>query len=115
MGLEVLREGVGVLRVGQHPIDELCRGVVKALPRLPLVATSEDRPLFRVLYRCVAPVGWTAFQAPDLDNLHFADLGTRVLAAAGVTTAASVPPTCRLVPVRQAVDLADRFLRRTRA
>ncbi|MET8624799.1 AAC(3) family N-acetyltransferase [Kitasatospora sp. NPDC004669] len=63
-------------------------------------------------YRCVTPGGWTGFQAPDLDDVHFADLGTRVLAAAtGVTTARIGTADCRLVPVREAVDLADRFLR----
>ncbi|MGW3043495.1 aminoglycoside N(3)-acetyltransferase [Kitasatospora sp. NPDC001159] len=63
-------------------------------------------------YRCVASDGWTAFEAPDLDDVHFADLGTRVLAAAtGVTTARIGTADCRLVPVREAVDLADRVLR----
>ncbi|MFF2143092.1 aminoglycoside N(3)-acetyltransferase [Kitasatospora sp. NPDC058190] len=63
-------------------------------------------------YRCVAPDGWISFEAPDLDDLHFGDLGTRVLAAAtGVTTARIGTADCRLVPVREAVDLADRFLR----
>ncbi|MGA5818325.1 aminoglycoside N(3)-acetyltransferase [Kitasatospora sp. NPDC094028] len=63
-------------------------------------------------YRCVAADGWTTFRAPDLDDLHFAELGARVLADAnGVTTARVGSADCRLVPVREAVDLADRHLR----
>ncbi|WBP87436.1 aminoglycoside N(3)-acetyltransferase [Kitasatospora cathayae] len=67
-------------------------------------------------YRCVALDGWTAFRAPDLDDLHFAELGARVLgAAAGVSSARIGTADCRLVPVREAVDLADGFLRSGRS
>ncbi|MER6299170.1 AAC(3) family N-acetyltransferase [Kitasatospora sp. NPDC001539] len=63
-------------------------------------------------YRCVAPQGWVAFEAPDLDDVHFAELGGHVLAAAtGVTTGRVGDADCRLVPVREAVDLAERILR----
>ncbi|MFJ2867125.1 aminoglycoside N(3)-acetyltransferase [Kitasatospora sp. NPDC087314] len=63
-------------------------------------------------YRCAGPDGWLTFQAPDLDDLHFAELGTRVLAAAtGVTSTHLGTAGCRLVPVREAVDLATRLLR----
>ncbi|MEV7600184.1 AAC(3) family N-acetyltransferase [Kitasatospora sp. NPDC089797] len=63
-------------------------------------------------YRCVGPDGWTVFEAPDLDDLHFAELGERVLgAAAGVGVGRIGAADCRLVPVREAVDLADGFLR----
>ncbi|WP_369183390.1 aminoglycoside N(3)-acetyltransferase [Streptomyces sp. Y1] len=62
-------------------------------------------------YRCVTADGWTTFRAPDLDDLHFADLGARVLAdLPGVTTAPLGGTTARLVPVREAVDLATRLL-----
>ena len=47
-----------------------------------------------------------------LDDLHFAELGDRVLAAAaGISGARIGTADCRLVPVREAVDLADGFLR----
>ncbi|MFJ8472097.1 aminoglycoside N(3)-acetyltransferase [Kitasatospora sp. NPDC094011] len=63
-------------------------------------------------YRCVGPEGWVGFRAPDLDDLHFAGLGERVLgAAAGVGVGRIGAAECRLVPVREAVDLADGFLR----
>ncbi|MFJ7279490.1 aminoglycoside N(3)-acetyltransferase [Kitasatospora sp. NPDC098663] len=63
-------------------------------------------------YRCVGPDGWLTFRAPELDDLHFADLGTQVLAAAtGITTTRLGTTDCRLVPVREAVDLAERILR----
>jgi aminoglycoside 3-N-acetyltransferase len=91
----VLQLGVGMARFTAFHLADL---------RQPGVQVRE--------YRCVAPEGWTTFQAPDLDDLHFADLGTRVLAAAtGVTTVRIGAADCRLVPVREAVDLADRFLR----
>ncbi|WP_326846524.1 aminoglycoside N(3)-acetyltransferase [Streptomyces kaniharaensis] len=67
-------------------------------------------------YRCVGTDGWITFKAPDLDDLHFGGLGAEVLASAdGVTTAHIGTAECRLVPVREAVDLAERILRRTRA
>ncbi|MER7752617.1 AAC(3) family N-acetyltransferase [Kitasatospora sp. NPDC097643] len=67
-------------------------------------------------YRCRDAEGWLTFKAPDLDDLHFADLGTHVLArATGVTTARIGSADCRLIPVREAVDLAEQHLRRTRA
>ncbi|MFD7832431.1 aminoglycoside N(3)-acetyltransferase [Kitasatospora sp. NPDC059803] len=63
-------------------------------------------------YRCVGPDGWLTFRAPELDDLHFADLGTRVLAAAtGITTTHLGTTDCRLVPLREAVDLAEHLLR----
>ncbi|MFJ8627766.1 aminoglycoside N(3)-acetyltransferase [Kitasatospora sp. NPDC093550] len=72
--------------------------------RLPDVAVRE--------YRCVGEDGWTAFEAPDLDDLHFGALGARVLRLArGVTTARIGGADCRLVPVREAVDLAERIRR----
>ncbi|MFE6050894.1 aminoglycoside N(3)-acetyltransferase [Kitasatospora sp. NPDC056446] len=75
--------------------------------RLPDVAVRE--------YRCVGEGGWTAFEAPDLDDLHFGPLGAEVLKAArGVTTGRIGSADCRLVPVREAVDLAESVLRRTR-
>ncbi|MEU8922833.1 AAC(3) family N-acetyltransferase [Kitasatospora sp. NPDC048545] len=65
---------------------------------------------------CRGPEGSLTFKAPFLDDLHFADLGAQVLAAAtGVTAARIGTADCLLVPVREAVDLADRFLRRARA
>ncbi|MBV6702775.1 aminoglycoside N(3)-acetyltransferase [Kitasatospora aureofaciens] len=66
-------------------------------------------------YRCVGTEGWTTFKAPDLDDLHFGVLGEQVLhAATGVATARIGTADCRLVPVREAVDLAEQFLRHTR-
>ncbi|MFE3872882.1 aminoglycoside N(3)-acetyltransferase [Kitasatospora sp. NPDC059146] len=63
-------------------------------------------------YGCVTTDGWMSFQAPDLDDLHFAELGAEVLAAAeGVTTGRIGDADCRLVPVQEAVDLADGLLR----
>ncbi|WP_317621037.1 AAC(3) family N-acetyltransferase [Streptomyces sp. CBMA123] len=63
-------------------------------------------------YRCVTPEGWIAFQAAELDDLHFGALGARVLAEAeGVGVGRIGGADCRLVPVREAVDLADRLLR----
>ncbi|MFE5582660.1 aminoglycoside N(3)-acetyltransferase [Kitasatospora sp. NPDC056531] len=95
----VLQLGVGMARFTAFHLADL---------RQPGVQVRE--------YRCVAPEGWITFQAPDLDDVHFADLGTRVLAAAtGVTTARLGTADCRLVPMREAVDLADRILRRARA
>ncbi|WP_030235228.1 aminoglycoside N(3)-acetyltransferase [Streptomyces sp. NRRL S-350] len=67
-------------------------------------------------YRCVGEDGWTTFTAPDLDDLHFGALGEEVLRTArGITTARIGGADCRLVPVREAVDLAERILRRPRA
>ncbi|MFF2123227.1 aminoglycoside N(3)-acetyltransferase [Kitasatospora sp. NPDC058184] len=67
-------------------------------------------------YRCVGVDGWTTFRAPDLDDLHFGRLGAEVLRTArGVTTARIGTADCRLVPVREAVDLAEAVLRRGRA
>ncbi|MEV7774917.1 AAC(3) family N-acetyltransferase [Kitasatospora sp. NPDC086791] len=67
-------------------------------------------------YRCVGEDGWTVFTAPDLDDVHFGRLGAEVLRTArGVTTGRIGGADCRLVPVREAVDLADRILRSTRA
>ncbi|WP_033333806.1 MULTISPECIES: aminoglycoside N(3)-acetyltransferase [Streptomyces] len=66
-------------------------------------------------YRCVGEHGWTSFEAPDLDDLHFGRLGTEVLRTAhGITTGRIGGADCRLVPVREAVDLADQILRRPR-
>ncbi|GAA2789140.1 AAC(3) family N-acetyltransferase [Kitasatospora sp. CM 4170] len=67
-------------------------------------------------YRCVGPEGWISFKAPDLDDLHFGELGEEVLrAATGVTTGRVGAAHCRLVPVREAVDLAEQILLRSRA
>ncbi|MEE1789064.1 AAC(3) family N-acetyltransferase [Streptomyces sp. SP17BM10] len=67
-------------------------------------------------YRCVGAEGWTTFKAPDLDDLHFATLGAQVLAAATtVTTRPIGSATCRLIPLREAVDLAEHFLRLARS
>ncbi|MFJ9460201.1 aminoglycoside N(3)-acetyltransferase [Kitasatospora sp. NPDC101447] len=75
--------------------------------RMPDVAVRQ--------YRCVGEHGWTAFEAPDLDDLHFGALGEEVLQAArGITTAHIGGADCRLIPVRESVDLAERILRRTR-
>ncbi|RKT16365.1 aminoglycoside 3-N-acetyltransferase [Streptomyces sp. 1114.5] len=66
-------------------------------------------------YRCVGEHGWTSFRAPDLDDLHFGALGEEVLRAArGITTGRIGGADCRLVPVREAVDLAEQFLRKSR-
>ncbi|GHF65050.1 AAC(3) family N-acetyltransferase [Kitasatospora xanthocidica] len=76
--------------------------------RLPDVALRE--------YRCVGEDGWTVFTAPDLDDLHFGRLGGEVLRTArGLTTARIGGADCRLLPVREAVDLAEQIQRRTRA
>ncbi|MFI2610713.1 aminoglycoside N(3)-acetyltransferase [Kitasatospora sp. NPDC018619] len=76
--------------------------------RLPDVAVRE--------YRCVGEDGWTAFLAPDLDDLHFGPLGGEVLRAArGITSARIGTADCRLVPLREAVDLAEAVLRGDRA
>ncbi|MGW2252319.1 aminoglycoside N(3)-acetyltransferase [Kitasatospora sp. NPDC001660] len=67
-------------------------------------------------YRCVGTDGWTTFKAPDLDDLHFATLGAEVLA--GMTSATSGrigTATCRLIPLREAVDRAEQVLRRSRS
>ncbi|WP_317619978.1 AAC(3) family N-acetyltransferase [Streptomyces sp. CBMA156] len=66
-------------------------------------------------YRCVGPDGWTTFRAPDLDDLHFGPLGAEVLRTArGITTGRIGTADCRLVPIREAVDLAEQILRRVR-
>ncbi|MBO1418540.1 AAC(3) family N-acetyltransferase, partial [Streptomyces sp. FH025] len=75
--------------------------------RMPDVRISE--------FRCRGPEGWLSFKAPYLDDLHFADLGVQVLrAATGVTSARIGTAECHLIPVREAVDLAEYFLRRAR-
>ncbi|MFE2413006.1 MULTISPECIES: aminoglycoside N(3)-acetyltransferase [unclassified Kitasatospora] len=67
-------------------------------------------------YRCVGPDGWTTFKAPDLDDLHFADLGARVLAASTTLTTRRIGTAhCRLISLREAVDLAEHVLRRSRS
>lgn len=67
-------------------------------------------------YRCVGAEGWTTFKAPDLDDLHFADLGAEVLAASTTLSTRSIGAAhCRLISLREAVDLAERVLRRTRS
>ncbi|MFI8084220.1 aminoglycoside N(3)-acetyltransferase [Kitasatospora sp. NPDC086009] len=67
-------------------------------------------------YRCRGAEGWISFKAPELDDLHFGALGAQVLREAeGVTAGEIGGAPCRLVPVREAVDLAERILRRTRA
>lgn len=67
-------------------------------------------------YRCVGTEGWTTFKAPDLDDLHFADLGTQVLAASTTLTTRSIGTArCRLISLREAVDLAEQTLRRSRS
>ncbi|MFE2724941.1 aminoglycoside N(3)-acetyltransferase [Kitasatospora sp. NPDC059327] len=67
-------------------------------------------------YRCRGAAGWISFKAPELDDLHFGDLGEQVLReAVGVSTGRIGAARCRLVPVREAVDLAERVLRRSRA
>ncbi|MEU9041917.1 MULTISPECIES: AAC(3) family N-acetyltransferase [unclassified Kitasatospora] len=94
-----------VLMIGV-PIDRFTAFHLADL-RLPDVPVRE--------YRCVGEDGWTVFKAPDLDDLHFAGLGAEVLRLAhGITTAHIGGATCRLVPVREAVDLAEQVLRRTR-
>ncbi|MED7955386.1 aminoglycoside N(3)-acetyltransferase [Kitasatospora sp. NPDC058406] len=66
-------------------------------------------------YRCSGPDGWVTFTAPDLDDLHFAELGAEVLSrAAGLTERRIGGADCRLVPVREAVDLAVEALRELR-
>ncbi|MEU9076583.1 aminoglycoside N(3)-acetyltransferase [Kitasatospora sp. NPDC004745] len=66
-------------------------------------------------YHCAGPDGWITFKAPDLDDLHFGSLGERFLAEARqVTTGRIGGADCRLVPVREAVDLAEHLLRRHR-
>ncbi|MFF2074768.1 aminoglycoside N(3)-acetyltransferase [Kitasatospora sp. NPDC058162] len=91
----VLMLGVGMARFTAFHLADL---------RQPDVQVRE--------YRCVTADGWVSFQAPDLDDLHFAELGARVLAEAeGVTADRIGGADCRLVPVREAVDLADRLLR----
>ncbi|MBV2152458.1 AAC(3) family N-acetyltransferase [Kitasatospora sp. SUK 42] len=73
--------------------------------RMPDVRISE--------FRCRGPEGWITFRAPYLDDLHFADLGARVLrVATGVTTTRIGSAECHLIPVREAVDLATHILRR---
>lgn len=63
-------------------------------------------------YRCVGEQGWVAFEAPDLDDLHFGDLGARLLSTepALAATGPIGGATARLVPVRPAVDLAAQLL-----
>ncbi|MFE4977413.1 aminoglycoside N(3)-acetyltransferase [Kitasatospora sp. NPDC056651] len=77
--------------------------------RMPDVAERE--------YRCVGEDGWAAFRAPHLDDVHFGPLGAEVLRTARGITAGRVGDAaeCRLVPVREAVDLAEHILRRGRA
>ncbi|WP_316526808.1 aminoglycoside N(3)-acetyltransferase [Kitasatospora brasiliensis] len=66
-------------------------------------------------YRCVGEDGWTAFQAPDLDDVHFGPLGAEVLRTArGITTGRIGAAECLLVSLREAVDLAEDILRRGR-
>ncbi|MFJ6135933.1 aminoglycoside N(3)-acetyltransferase [Kitasatospora sp. NPDC092286] len=66
-------------------------------------------------YRCLGPSGWISFRAPDLDDLHFDALGREVLREArGVTERHVGGADCRLVPMREAVDLAVQVLRRSR-
>ncbi|WP_327679931.1 aminoglycoside N(3)-acetyltransferase [Kitasatospora sp. NBC_00458] len=66
-------------------------------------------------YRCSGPGGWVSFTAPDLDDLHFAELGAEVLSRAGGAADRRIGGAgCRLVPVREAVDLAVEVLRERR-
>ncbi|MFD0272764.1 aminoglycoside N(3)-acetyltransferase [Kitasatospora sp. NPDC127111] len=66
-------------------------------------------------YRCRVREGWIAFKAPDLDDLHFADLGEKVLErVTGATEGLVGGAFCRLIPIREAVDLAERILREER-
>ncbi|WP_031063772.1 aminoglycoside N(3)-acetyltransferase [Streptomyces sp. NRRL WC-3742] len=63
-------------------------------------------------YRCVGEEGWVAFRAPDLDDLHFGDLGARLFGTEPAL-AATRPlggTTARLIPVRPAVDIAEHLL-----
>ncbi|MFF2040126.1 aminoglycoside N(3)-acetyltransferase [Kitasatospora sp. NPDC058170] len=66
-------------------------------------------------YRCAGPQGWISFKAPDLDDLHFAELGSEVLReAVGVTERRIGGARCRLLSVREAVDVATGILHRRR-
>ncbi|MGV9266313.1 aminoglycoside N(3)-acetyltransferase [Kitasatospora sp. NPDC003701] len=67
-------------------------------------------------YRCSGPHGWISFEAPDLDDLHFEELGDAVLREARTVAESRIGGArCRLVPVREAVDLATAVLLRRRA
>ncbi|MFI6848769.1 AAC(3) family N-acetyltransferase [Kitasatospora sp. NBC_00085] len=62
-------------------------------------------------YGCVVRDGgrshWIRFDGPLLDDLHFQTLGEEVLRrAAGVVTGRVGAADCRLIPMREAVDLA---------
>ncbi|MEV7187126.1 AAC(3) family N-acetyltransferase [Kitasatospora sp. NPDC093102] len=95
-----------VLMIGV-PMDRLTAFHLADL-RMPDVPVRE--------YRCVGPEGWTTFRAPDLDDVHFGPLGAEVLSTAhGITTARIGTADCRLVPVREAVDLAESILRSSRS
>ncbi|MGW6916152.1 aminoglycoside N(3)-acetyltransferase [Kitasatospora sp. NPDC054939] len=69
-------------------------------------------------YGCVlkAPDGsrrWEYFEGDELDDLHFGRLGKEVLAeSAGIVEGRIGDAFTRLVPLREAVDLAERVLRR---
>ncbi|MCX5211259.1 AAC(3) family N-acetyltransferase [Kitasatospora sp. NBC_00240] len=70
-------------------------------------------------YGCVVKDGdgsrWVHFDAPFLDDLHFAELGKDVLREArGIKEAVVGRAHCRLVPIRESVELAVRSLRRGR-
>lgn len=70
-------------------------------------------------YSCVVKDGagsrWVHFDGPFLDDLHFAELGEAVLREArGVTGEPVGGAYCRLLPIREVVELAVRSLRRGR-
>lgn len=70
-------------------------------------------------YGCVVRDGegsrWIHFDGPHLDDLHFQELGDEVLrVATGVVEARIGGADCRLIPMREAVDLAVPVLLRRR-
>ncbi|MFB7612767.1 aminoglycoside N(3)-acetyltransferase [Kitasatospora sp. NPDC056181] len=70
-------------------------------------------------YGCVIKEGggsrWVHFDGPLLDDLHFGELGEEVLrSAAGVRHGSVGGADCRLLPMREAVDLAVGILRERR-
>ncbi|MCG6495102.1 aminoglycoside N(3)-acetyltransferase [Kitasatospora sp. A2-31] len=102
LGADVLGIGVGMARFTPFHLADL------QMPDIPVRH-----------YGCVVREGggrrWVHFDGPLLDDLHFAELGEEVLReAAGVRRGRVGGADCRLVPMREAVDLAVGILRRRR-